>query len=94
MNDKASIEKPELVVFSSGKVAQSGVTDAIRDELARRDFSVTLWKEGFFPANEQALRAFLKKLLCFDAAVLVLGDDDIRLGRPTAPTSSTCRATT
>jgi Predicted nucleotide-binding protein containing TIR-like domain len=80
MNDKTSIEKPELVVFSSGKVAQSGVTDAIRDELFARGFSVTPWKEGFFPANEQALRAFLKKLLCFDAAVLVLGDDDIRLG--------------
>jgi hypothetical protein len=78
MDNTAGIEKPGLVVFSSGKVAESGVTDAIRDQLTRRGFTVTPWNEGFFPANELALNAFLKKLLCYDAALLVLGDDDIR----------------
>jgi hypothetical protein len=40
---------------------------------------VTPWTEGFFPENEIALNRFLKQLLCFDAALVVLGSDDIRL---------------
>jgi hypothetical protein len=78
MSNGTTVEKPELVVFSSGKVAHAGITGAIRDELSKRGFTVTLWTEGFFPVTEIALKAFLKQLLCYDAAVVVLGDDDIR----------------
>jgi hypothetical protein len=84
MSDGQDVAKPELVIFSSGKVADSGVTDAIRDELKRRGFYVTPWMEGFFPTNEIALNRFIKQLLCYDAALVVLGDDDIRLD-PTQP---------
>src|SRR5271156_1320596 len=79
MGGGESSSKPELVIFSSGKVAKSGVTNAIRDELNKLGFIVTPWTEGFFPENQIALTSFLKQLLCFDAAVLVLGNDDIRL---------------
>ena len=37
-----------------------------------------MWTEGFFPVTEIALKTFLKQILCYDAAVVVLGDDDIR----------------
>lgn len=79
MGNGKSSSKRELVIFSSGKVAKSGVTNAIRDELKKFGFAVTPWTEGFFPENEIALNRFLKQLLCFDAALVVLGNDDIRL---------------
>ena len=42
-------------------------------------FTADTWKEDFFDANNTApLNTFLKKLLCFDFAVLVLGNDDLR----------------
>jgi len=78
MDKSGAIEQPEMVVFSSGKIADTGLTGAIRDQLSKHGFTVTLWDEGFFPVTEVALNAFLKKVLCYDAAVLVLGGDDIR----------------
>jgi hypothetical protein len=74
------MEKNEstVIVFSSGTVARAGITDAIRNHLSAKGFIVTLWTEGFFPPTKIALYAFLKQLICFDAAVVVLGADDVR----------------
>jgi len=74
-------EKPTLVVFSSGKLVN--IAEAIRDNLARDraegvTFEVTPWTEGFFRSNEISLNTFLKNLLRFDAAVVILGADDLR----------------
>src|SRR5205807_8472644 len=59
------------------------IAEAIRDNLAfargeELSFEVTPWTEGFFRSNEIPLNRFLKNLLRFDAAVVVLGADDLR----------------
>ena len=69
------MDKPEIAIFSSKALIP--VAEAIRDNL-KNQFTVTPWTEGFFRSNEIALNTFLKKLLCFDAAVVVLGADDLR----------------
>jgi hypothetical protein len=74
-------EKPSIVIFSSKKLIP--LAEAIRDNLARDregavTFTVTPWTEGFFRSNEVPLNTFLKNLLCYDAAVVVLGADDLR----------------
>src|ERR1700761_3513348 len=81
MSTSENVEKPEFVVFSSRKVAEAGITKAIRDGLINRGYTAISWTDNFFPDSataDEALRAFLKQLLCYDAAVLVLGDDDLR----------------
>jgi hypothetical protein len=75
------MEKPTLVIFSSKRLIP--VAEAIRDNLTfARDgdpgFEVTPWTEGFFRSNEVPLNTFLKNLLCYDAAVVILGADDLR----------------
>lgn len=69
------MDKPEIAIFSSKALIP--IAEAIRDNL-KYQFTVTPWTEGFFRSNEIALNTFLKKLLCFDAAVVVLGADDLR----------------
>ena len=69
------MDKPEIAIFSSKTLIP--IAEAIRDNL-KHQFTVTPWTEGFFRSNEIALNTFLKKLLCFDAAVVVLGADDLR----------------
>jgi len=69
--------KPHAIVFSSGK--SHPIAEAVKENLEMRGFTADAWKENFFDANNTApLNTFLKKLLCFDFAVLVLGDDDMR----------------
>ena len=70
-----TLEKPSLVIFSSGKLVPEA--EAVRDKLSRK-FLVTAWTDGFFRSNELPLDTFLKNLLCFDAAVVILGADDLR----------------
>lgn len=69
------MEKPELIIFSSKQLIP--IAEAIRENL-KYEFTVTPWTEGLFRSNEIPLNTFLKKLLCFDAAVVVLGADDMR----------------
>jgi hypothetical protein len=73
------VDKSDLIIFSSRSVAEAGVTNAIRKHLSTKNFTVTIWTEGFFPPSKIALYSFLKKLMCFDAAVVVLGADDVRI---------------
>ena len=77
--------KPHAIVFSSGKA--NPIAEAVKENLEMRGFMADTWKENFFDENNAAaLHTFLKKLLCFDFAVLVLGDDNLRIdetsGRP------------
>ena len=72
-----SMTKPHAIIFSSGK--SHPIAEAVKENLEMRGFTADTWKENFFDSNNTApLNTFLKKLLCFDFAVLVLGDDDIR----------------
>ena len=70
-------QKPDLVIFSSRQLIP--VADALRENL-KYDFEVTPWKEGFFRDYEVPLNSFLKRIICYDGAVLVLGADDLRKG--------------
>ena len=68
--------KPTLIVFSSGKSLP--VANGIRDNL-HDVFKVEIWSEGLFDEhNTIPLWVFLKKLMCYDFAAVVLGDDDVR----------------
>lgn len=69
------MDKPEIAIFSSKALIP--IAEAMRENL-KYQFMVTPWTEGFFRSNEIPLNTFLKKLLCFDAAVVVLGADDLR----------------
>ncbi len=70
--------KPHAIIFSSG--TSHSVAEAVKENLERQGFIADTWKENFFDANNTApLNTFLKKLLCFDFAVLVLGADDLRV---------------
>lgn len=70
--------RPHAIIFSSGKAHH--IAEAVKENLEMRGFIADTWKENFFDENNvAALHTFLKKLLCFDFAVLVLSDDDIRL---------------
>jgi Predicted nucleotide-binding protein containing TIR-like domain len=71
----AEHEKPSIVIFSSRELLP--VANAVRENL-RREFEVTPWTEGFFRSNELSLNTFLKQLLCFDGAVVLLGADDVQ----------------
>jgi hypothetical protein len=69
--------KPHLIIFSSGNAVS--VAEAVKLNL-EREFIVDLWTENFFDENNTLpLNTFLKKLLCYDLAALVLGDDDVQL---------------
>lgn len=68
--------KPSIVVFSSKQLIK--IAEAVRENL-RREFEVTPWTEGFFRSNELSLNSFLKQLLCFDGAAVLLGADDVRV---------------
>ncbi len=71
--------KPAIVIFSSRQLVP--VAEAVQENL-RRDFEVTPWTQGFFRSNELSLNSFLKQLLCFDGAVVLLGADDLNLTDP------------
>ena len=71
------MHKPRLIVFSSGKAIK--VAEAVKQNL-ERGFVVDVWTENFFDDNNSPpLNTFLKKLMCYDVAVLILGDDDVQL---------------
>ena len=71
------IEKPDLLILSSSK--SYPVAEGARENL-KGYFEVTLWREGFFSQiNEAPLNTFLKKLIYFDIAVLIMGPDDCRI---------------
>jgi predicted nucleotide-binding protein len=74
-NDSAPL-KPSLAIFSSRSLIP--VANGVRENL-RREFEVTPWTEGFFRSNELSLNTFLKQLLCFDGAVVLLGADDTQV---------------
>jgi hypothetical protein len=66
------------VVFSSGKTYP--IAEAVKQNLTQRGLLADTWRENFFDLNNTApLNTFLKKLLCFDFAVLILGNDDLRI---------------
>ncbi|GAA5142486.1 hypothetical protein GCM10023213_28530 [Prosthecobacter algae] len=68
--------KPSIIIFSSKKSLP--VAEGIRDNL-QDAFIPELWTEGLFDEhNTIPLWVFLKKLMCYDCAAVVLGDDDIR----------------
>jgi hypothetical protein len=69
--------KPTIIIFSSKRSLP--VAEGIRDNL-QDTFDSELWTEGFFDEhNTIPLWIFLKKLMCYDCAAVVLGDDDVRL---------------
>ena len=71
------MQKPHAAIFSSGKSVPFAEGAKLNLE---RDFTVDLWTENYFDGNNTLpLNTFLKKLLCYDFAVLVLGDDDVQL---------------
>ncbi len=71
------MNKPHAIVFSSR--TSYPIAEAVKENLELQGFTADTWKENFFDANNTApLNTFLKKLLCFDFAVLVLGADDLR----------------
>jgi predicted nucleotide-binding protein len=71
------MNKPHAIIFSSRKSLP--VAEGVKLNL-EPDFTADTWTENFFDAiNTPPLNTFLKKLLCYDLAVLVLGDDDIQL---------------
>ena len=70
-----------MIVFSSGKTDR--IADGVRENLRREHggltYEVDVWKDGFFnEVNVLPLNTFLKRLLCYDIAVLILGDDELR----------------
>lgn len=68
--------KPSIIIFSSKKSLP--VAEGIRDNL-QDVFHPELWTEGLFDEhNTIPLWVFLKKLMCYDCAAVVLGDDDVR----------------
>lgn len=68
--------KPTIIIFSSTKSLP--VAEGIRDNL-QEAFETELWTEGLFDEhNAIPLMVFLKKLMCYDCAAVVLGDDDVR----------------
>jgi hypothetical protein len=72
---------PRIIVFSSGKTDR--VADGVRENLSREHggvrYDVDVWKDGYFNENNVLpLNTFLKKLLCYDVAALVLGNDELR----------------
>ena len=78
---------PRVIVFSSGKTDRvaDGVRENLRREHGGQRYEVDVWKDGFFnEENTLPLNTFLKRLLCFDVAVLILGADEIRMPEPGA----------
>jgi ferric-dicitrate binding protein FerR (iron transport regulator) len=43
----------------------------------KKKFEVTGWNQGLFRAGRTPLNSFLKRLLWFDAAIIVLGGDEV-----------------
>lgn len=81
--------KPTIIIFSSTKSLP--VAEGIRDNL-QETFETELWTEGLFDEhNTIPLLVFLKKLMCYDCAAVILGDDDLRQKEGTGPTESVPR---
>jgi hypothetical protein len=76
------MDQPHILVCSSAKSLR--VAEGVKQNLERQ-FSVDLWTEDFFDENNvTALNTFLKKLLRFDAAVIVMGPDDVQVNPVTS----------
>jgi CAP12/Pycsar effector protein, TIR domain/Prokaryotic STING domain len=68
------MDKPHVLICSSSRATP--IAQGAKQNL-ERDFLVTIWTEDFFNEhNVTALNTFLKKLMRFDAAVIVLAPDD------------------
>lgn len=64
-----------LIVFSSSKSIQ--VAERIKEALSK-EFETTIWNQGFFDGSHlPPVWTFLKNLMCYDFAAIVLGVDDI-----------------
>lgn len=64
-----------LIVFSSSKSIQ--VAERIKKTLDK-EFETTIWNQGFFDGSHlPPVWTFLKNLMCYDFAAIVLGADDI-----------------
>ena len=70
--------KPKLGIFCSRE--QIAIAEGIQSNLYR-EFEITPWSQGFFRSNEVALTTFLKRIMLLDAAVVILGDDDLRVSQ-------------
>ena len=76
------MDKPHILICSSAKAVP--IAEGVKQNL-ERNFLVSIWTEDFFNEhNTTALNTFLKKLMCFDSAVIVLGPDDVQLDGQTA----------
>jgi hypothetical protein len=85
-------EKPAVVVLSSSTQLRTGIPNAIQKRLqSKTTCEVTVWDQGLFRAGRTPLQSFLKELMSFDAAILVLGDDDTRIDRHTGKEESVPR---
>jgi hypothetical protein len=75
------MDKPHILICSSTKSLP--IAEGVKQNL-ERNFYASIWTEDLFNEhNTTALNTFLKKLMCFDSAVIVLGPDDVQLnGRP------------
>src|SRR5690348_594413 len=80
-------ERLSLLILSSRSQLEKGTPGAIQQLLEQKGrFEVTVWNQGLFRNGQSPLNSFLKKLLWFDAAIVVLGDDDFRVDPTTNKT--------
>ena len=68
------IDEWNTIVFSCRK--NVAVAESVRENLPGEIFVVDIWTEAI--SGPRPLDSFLKKLLYYDVAILVLGDDDRR----------------
>ena len=75
------MDKLHILICSSRKTLP--VAEGVKQNLERQ-FVADLWTEDFFNENNvTALNTFLKKLIRFDALVIVMGPDDVQLDATT-----------
>jgi Predicted nucleotide-binding protein containing TIR-like domain len=75
------MDKLHILICSSKKSLP--VAEGVKRNL-ERPFVADLWTEDFFNENNvTALNTFLKKLIRFDAVVIVMGPDDVQLDAAT-----------
>jgi Predicted nucleotide-binding protein containing TIR-like domain len=81
-NNDPDNDRLAILILSSRTQLEKKIPAAMQTLLAENKipkFEVTVWNQGLFRAGQAPLNAFLKRLLWFDAAIVVLGDDDFRL---------------
>lgn len=68
----------DIIIFYSNSPKAHALALGVKENL-ESNFNVELWKEGFFSKNSSVpLQQFLKNLLCYDFAIIILTEDDTR----------------